>query len=275
MVGHAGQNHDEVTEMKPILLILLAFLLSVRAPVRADEPPKTPKRVGEVRGCLQFKSRKMNFKGIDVGVEPDTRKYIAGDPDSPQRAIWTFEQLPKSLAAAPGDVVSVKLTCSHFYLTTPVGQGAQVVIRVVSHTCPQVPPLQQKGEWQWLLKNGDVKGKTLQEQYRDDVAAYRANKIDPQAAKPDSEGWKAANALAEKYGYYEVRVPKVLDLVQTSIDLPAGVFRNALKNDPTVGADGKPEWPLVSIYVKCESKGLLLGVNETDLHIVEKALPKK
>jgi hypothetical protein len=157
---------------------------------------------------------------------------------------------------------------------------------VVSHTCPQVSPnLQQKGEWQWLPKTGAAKGKTLQEQYRDDVAAYRAKKIDPQAAEPDSEGWKAANALAEKYGYYEVRLPKVLELVVTRIDLPAGVFRNALKNAPGVGADGKPEQlarsraeevrSLISIYVKCETEGLLLGVNETDLYIAEKVTPKK
>jgi hypothetical protein len=257
-------------------LILLSFFLLEHASVWADEPPKTPKEVGEVRGHLQFKSRKADFEGIDVGDERDMRKYIAGHPDSPQRAIWTFEKLPKSVATAPGDVVPVKLTCSHFHLTKPVGQGAQVVVRVVSHNCPQVPPdLQQKGEWQWVTKNGEAKGKTLQEQYRDDVAAYRAKKIDPQAAKPDGEGWKAANALAEKYGFYETRVPKVLDVVETSIDLPAGVFRNALKNDPGVGADGKPERPLVSIYVKCETDGLLLGMNGTDLYLAENVAPKK
>jgi hypothetical protein len=265
--------------MKPTLLILLAFLLSAQAPVRADDPPKTPDGTGEVRGHLKFKSlknRKTEFEGIDVGVEGDTRKYIGGAPGSPQRAIWEFEKLPKSLTTATGDVVQLKLTCSHFYLTKPVGRAAQVVIRVVSHTCPQVQPdLQQKGEWQWVPRKVEANGKTLHEQYLDDVAAYRDKKIDLQAAKPDDEAWKAASALAEKYGYYEVRVPKFLDLVETSIDLPAGGFRNSLKNDREVGADGKPVRPLVSIYVKCETEGLLLGVKETDLYITEKVPPKK
>lgn len=251
----------------PLGLLILLPLWAVRA----DEP-EAPKGDAAVRGRLEFKSRRAAFDGTDVGQAGNPRKYIAGDPDSPHRAIWHFEKLPKGVAAPPGDVVPAKLTCSHFHLVKAAAPGARVVVRAVSHTCPQVPPdMQQKGEWQWVGKNS--KGKSLKDQYQDDVAAYRAKKIDP--AKPDADGWKAANALAEKYGYYETRLTAVLDLVEADIDLPAGLFRNALKNDAEVGADGKPKRPMVSIYLHCETPGLLLGMREADLRLVEKVAPKK
>ena len=39
-------------------------------------------------------SRKAEFEGTNVGREFDYRKYIAGHPDSPQRAIWHFTTIP-------------------------------------------------------------------------------------------------------------------------------------------------------------------------------------
>jgi hypothetical protein len=248
--------------MKTTLPVLLAFLLLGFA--RADEL-KEPK---VVNGQLEFKSRRAAFDGIDVGLVGDTRKYIAGEPDSPQRAIWHFEKFPKSLTMAQGDIVSTKLRCSQFHLVKAVAPGAGIVVRVVSHTCPQVPPdLQQKGEWQWAGKDA----KALKEQYEKELAAYQARKIDP--ARADMEGWKATNALAEKYGYYEIRLPNVLDLVKTDIDLPAGLFRNALKKDREVGADRKPKRALVSVYVKCDTPGLLVGMEEGDCYFIEKVAP--
>jgi hypothetical protein len=265
--------------MAAVLLSLLApgFIPAQLSTVRADEPPNAPKEAGEVRvrGQLQFKSRKVDFDGTSVGREGDPRRYIAGHPDSPQRGIWQFETLPKSLTTAPGDVVKARFKCSHFVLQD-VGTEAQVVIRVVTHTRPQAPPdRQQKGEWQWADNTVGPKGRTPREQYQDDVAAYRARMIDPADAEPGTEGWKAANELAEKYGYYEVRLPKVFDLQETTFDLPAGLFRNATKNAPKAGPDGTRKRPLVSVYVGCETAGLLLGMCETDLYLVERTAAKR
>lgn len=253
-------DYNEVpVPMKTTLLASLAFLLTALSNVRADDPKDSKK---EVRGRLEFKSRRA-FDGIDIGQEGNALRYITGDPDSPQRAIWSFENIPKGMMTASGDFVAAKFKCSHFSLVKQALPGAQILVRVVSHTCPQQPPdVRQKGEWQWVGK------KILLDQYQDDVASYRAKKIDPE--KPNEEGWKAANALAEKYGYYETRLPIVFDQVETDIAIPTGLFRNALKHDPEVGTDGKPKRPLVSIYVKCETCGLLLGMMETDLHLVEK-----
>ncbi len=259
-------------------LLSSGFILSPLSNVRADDPPKSDKASGDVRvsGQLQFKSRKVDFEGTNVGQENDPRKYIAGHPDSPQRAIWNFDKVPKSLTSAPGDVVPVKLTCTTFPLTKQAGPSAQVLIRAVSHNCPQAPPTQQqKGEWQWADNTVGPNGKVPGDQYEQDLVGYRDKKIHPESARPDAEDWKAANALAEKYGYYEVRLPKVLDLVETNIDLPSGLFRNALKNDPELGADGKPKRARVSIYVKCKTTNLLIGMAEPDLYLVEKTGAKK
>jgi hypothetical protein len=259
-------------------LLASGFLLPQNSFAQGEEPPKAQKESADVqvRGKLQFMSRKVDFDGTDVGKEFDKRKYIAGHPDSPQRGIWSFDMLPRSMMSAPDDVVPARLTCSIFHLTNNGGPGVQVVIRAVSHNCPQTPPnLQQKGEWQWVSNLVDAREKTLKNKYEDDVAAYRAKKIDPGEAKPGTEGWKAANELAEKYGYYEFRIKNVIDSAETSIDLPAGLFRNAMKNSPETDANGKPKVSPVSILVKCESSGVMLGMAESDLHLVEKIAAKK
>jgi hypothetical protein len=257
--------------------LLCGFLVFALSGTRADDPPKAPKesKDGPILGRLHFKSRTPNFQATDVGREFDKRKYIAGHPDSPQRAIWNFDELPRWTTSASGDVVPAKLKCSlYFLLKGP--PTVKVVVCVVSHTCPQVPPdKNQRGEWQWVRDDNREKGKKLRDQYQDEVTTYRTKKADPQDAKPGTDGWKTANALAEKYGYYECRLPKVADLVETSIEIPAGLFRNALKNDPELGADGKPKRPRVSVYVKCETAGVMLGVAEADLYLVEKKPAKK
>lgn len=258
-------------------LLTSGFLLPQNSFAQGEETPKAQKESadGQVRGKLRFMSRKVNFDGINVGNEFDKRKYITGHPDSPQRGIWSFDTLPRSMMSAPEDVVPAKLTCSLYHLTNNGVPGAQIVIRAVSHNCPQKPPnLPQKGEWQWVNDKVDAKGKTPKDQYQDDVAAYQAKKIDPETAKPGTEGWKAANELAEKYGYYEFRIRNVIEGAETSIELPAGLFRNALKNNPETDANGKPV-PPVSILVKCETVGTLLGMAEPDLHLVERIAAKK
>jgi hypothetical protein len=218
-------------------------------------------------------SRKADFEASDVGRENEPRKYIAGHPDSPQRGVWNFDALPRSLMSAPGDVVAAKLSFSTFRLAGEA-PDVQIAIRAVSHTCPQKPPdLQSKGDWQWAGK--EVEGKTPKDKYEDEVASYRAKKIDPASAKPGTDGWKAANELAEKFGFYECRIKKGFNIEEATIEIPAGLIRNALKNDPETDANGKPKRPLLSIFVKCESSGVMLGLAEPDLYLVEKIAYKK
>jgi len=248
-------------EVVKVSLMISSVLFLVHCTLGAPVPPDSPE---EIRGKLHFKSRKADFEGTNVGQEVDERLYIAGSRMSPQRAIWTFDKVPKGFMTAKGDTVQVKLKCSHFALTNQDGSGALLVIRAVSHTCPQVPPNpQQQGEWQWV--NSDK-----QKQFHAEMRDYRAKKIDPKGPQPGPEDWKAANALAEKFGFWEVEIPKVPELKDVGVNLPAGLFRNALKNPQKDGADGKPERPLVSVYMKCETTGLMIGVMESDMSLVAK-----
>lgn len=256
-----------------LFLAALIALVSVGQGTRADEP--APKKPAEERidGALQFQSRAAAFTGTDVGRAGNVRKYISGHPNSTERAVWGFDALPQGVKSAPDDVVPAKLTCAILYVKkTP--PGVQVTVRVVSHTCPQVPD-QLRAEWQWAGDKVDAQKKTPKEQYDEEVAAYRAKKVDPGAEKPDAASWKAANELAEKYGYYEVTVPKVFDFDEATIDLPAGLFRNALKHKPEAHANGTPKRPLVSVYVRCETIGVLIGMADADLYLTPKPAPKR
>lgn len=248
-----------------LLILTSALLLSPLSATRAA-PTKAPKEAGEISGNLEFKSWDPKFVGTDVGRGNNVRKFIAGSSDSSQRVVSEFEKLPKSLTTAPGDVVPMKLKCEHFWLSAGAVSNAKIVIRVVSHTCPQVSPNQkQKGEWQWAGK--DEKGNPLKEQYEKAVAAFRAKNIDPN--KSDEAGWKAANELADKFGFYETSLTDLVDLKETDINLPAGLFRNALKNAPELDAAGKPKRPLVTVYVKCETPQMMIGMMKGDVWIIK------
>jgi hypothetical protein len=60
--------------------------------------------------------------------------------------------------------------------------------------------------------------------------------------------------------------------VFADIDLPAGVVRSAMKSPD---AEGKPKRPRLSLYVKCETEGLLLGMSGPDLKLVDPRVPKQ
>ena len=253
--------------------ILVALTVGFFVPTSiapGQEPPKKPAGAadGRVVGKLQFKSRKKDFEGIDVGIQDHPRRYIMGHPASSQRGIWEFAAITRGLASAPNDVVQARFTFSTFRISK-VSTVAEVVVRAVSHTCPQIPPtgVEQRGEWQWADTTVDARGKTPKELYQAEVEAYRAKSTDAGAAKPGTDGWKAVNDLAEKYGYYEVRFKRGFEVEETRVDLPAGLFRNALKTAPRPGTAGKPATSLVSIYVKSESPDVLLGMVEDDVYL--------
>ena len=62
-----------------------------------------------------------------------------------------------------------------------------------------------------------------------------------------------------------------------SIEIPAGLFRNALQGDPGAVKDPRTgaevPFPRVSVYVKCETPGQLLGMAEPDLYLLEYEQP--
>jgi ABC-type transport system involved in multi-copper enzyme maturation permease subunit len=247
--------------------VCLLFMNTSKFDPKAEE--ETAKARVPVRGKLSFQSRKLDFEGTNVGREFEYRKYIHGHPDSPQRAIWKFYDVPVDLTKAEGDAVPVEFTFDIFRLVKmESGKNVLVTVRVCSYKCPQKPPAPHEtntGEWTW--------GNPEQfKEYRAEADAARAANKNPDTARPGTEAWKEANRLAEKYGYYELRNREIQNHAVIGVHLPAGVFRNAREGDPVMekGKDGKEERaPRVRLYVKCESPGQLLGMAEPDLYVLE------
>lgn len=92
--------------------------------------------------------------------------------------------------------------------------------------------------------------------------------VNVEAIRPDSPNWPVANAVAEEFGFYEIRGMDVYDYAVMSVDVPAGLLRGAAQGDPGKDDKGNTK-PRFSVYVKCESGGQLLGMAEPDLYILE------
>lgn len=231
-----------------------------------------------VRGKLEFGSleaqyrrEKREFTGENVGREFDYRRYIAGHPYSAHRAIWHFERLPASLARVPGDRVPVEFTFDIYRMTKgEQNRGVSVTFRFVTHQALQRPPRPNEGgEWHW-------RNEQREQEYQKAVEQLRARGINPDGAVPGSTAWEEVNKLAEQFGFFEIRGKEVFDFVVMGVEIPAGLIRNALHGEPPrlKGKDGQERpAPRLSVYVKCESPGQMLGMAEPDLYLLEYEQP--
>jgi hypothetical protein len=242
------------------------------------------------RGKMEFRSivaqdrtEKKEFTGTNVGREFDYRRYITGSANSPQRIIWKFASVPADLAAPEDDKVAVEFTFDIFRMTKGVqNKGAGVTFQFVTHNVAlQQPKLDQvspdrdvRTEWKWVAADRYAK-------YMDKVKEYidrGINPLDqtrarpPAPGKPPSPEWEAVNKLAEEFGYYELRNKEVFDYQVMSIEIPAGLIRNALASDPGTDRAGNP-LPRLSVYVKCEDDGQMLGAAEPDLYLLRAEMP--
>lgn len=260
--------------------VSLVLLTNTQISERARE--ETYKARVPVRGKIDFKSvlaqfrtEKVDFSGTNVGREFDYRKYISGHPDSPQRAIWHFPTVPSGLARAEGDRVPVEFTFDIFKMTKgEQNKGVQVSFRFVTHNARQDQP-DKAVAWPW-------KDKQRQEQYEAAKKKYEDGGVNLQKPRPGTDpatraSWEAANKLAEEFGVFEYAGKEVFDYQVMGIDVPAGLFRNALQGTPATEKDPNTgvvtTIPRVSVYVKCESPGQLLGMAEPDLYLLEYEQP--
>ncbi len=126
------------------------------------------------------------------------------------------------------------------------------------------------GEWHW-------QNEEREKEYEREVKELQDKGINPIGATPGSEAWREANQLAEKYGFFEIRNKEVFDYAVMGVEIPAGLFRNAIQGDPGTVDDKKDGTkkpaPRLSIYVKCESGGQMLGMAEPDLYLLEYEQP--
>jgi ABC-type transport system involved in multi-copper enzyme maturation permease subunit len=184
----------------------------------------------------------------NVGYVWDYRQYITGAV-SDEEAIWTFPWLPTHLGNRK-DTVRCEFTFDIFRTT----KGEE-----------------NKGVFcTFILENYK-----WQPQRIDDYARDRTQMLEnPDPAieeRAQQEKWPAekrmavlANALAEKYGYYEINSKEVVDFHTLAVDLPAGLFK-ALNEWSSLKGQRPP--PL-RITVRCESPTQYLGVAKHDLYLL-------
>ncbi len=231
------------------------------------------------RGKLEFKSivaaerlDKTEFTGTNVGREFDYRRYIAGADISPQRAIWKFATVPTELTRARDDRVPVEFTFDIYKMTKgEQDKGAITKFQFVTHNAPlKQPAVKNEHEWLWLSKEREDQYKARVKEFKD----QGLDVLNPAVAHPRNKAvWDAVNKLTEEFGYYEIGGKEVFDYQVMSVEIPAGLFRNALKNEPGKDKDNVTPLPRFSIYVKCESEGQLLGAAEPDLYLLQNQMP--
>jgi len=252
-----------------VLMTVVGWLFLWTAGVDEKAAEETYKARVPVRGGLKFQSRKTDFEGTNVGREFDYRRYVAGDPSSPQRAIWTFNSIPSGLTAGR-DYVPCEFTFDIFRMTKGVeNRGVDLIIRVTTWQNIQLPPTEPRdGSWKW--ENPDKEAE-YQEEAKAKLRKLRGlgatDDVNPATvfrfAEPGSPEWDVLNELTEKYGFYEIVGKEIFDYHPESVNIPVGIFKNASSGFKT------NDLPAVSIAVKCQTGGQMLGVAEGDLYLLE------
>src|SRR5207253_1852225 len=72
------------------------------------------------------------------------------------------------------------------------------------------------------------------------------------------------NDLSEEFGYYELHGKTVFNYHTLHVDIPAGLIRNALKKP---GEEEGQDAPLLTVRVRCGSKGQMLGMARYSLYL--------
>jgi ABC-type transport system involved in multi-copper enzyme maturation permease subunit len=183
----------------------------------------------------------------NVGYEWDYRQYITGAA-ADEDATWTFPRLPRGLAQSD-EPVRCEFTFDIFRTTK--GEENRGIF------CT------------FIFKNAQWDDKRL-DQYQQERDRLLSEEPDPGlVAQARKEQWSndkllavRHNALAEKYGYYEIPSKEVVDFHTLYVDVPAGMFKSAAR-----AADAPPRADL-QVLVRCESATQYLGVAKHDLYLL-------
>lgn len=195
------------------------------------------------------------FKGVDIGREDTYRKYIAGHPTSPHRAVWNFPSLPTRFEQS--DSVPLEFAFD-IYRTTKgeEGTGVQVTFEVVTQSWNPGKKIDDS-----LSPGSEI---SMQDAYDRDAKGLTN-------VTPGSPNWVKVNALAERYGRYVYQNWQIFDYHTSRIAVPGGLFRNAStlpeSASSTQGPGGSSR--RVQVRVKCETPSQFVGVARYDLYFVE------
>ncbi len=217
----------------------LAFVLRT---VDARDAKDSFKARDPLYGTLAFENTENENKGTNVGKEWEYRSYITAPTggQKPMTAIWSFPAVPKDVADR--EFVTCEFNFS-LYRTQTVSPGDK----------------QNKGlRCRFIFQTRNfVDSKLTIDKFKELKAeALKANN----GARPDQV---VEQEVIEKYGFYEVPSMEIIENRTMGINVPAALFRNALKD----ASASQPN--AIQVQVQCNSVAQYVGVARYDLYLRE------
>jgi ABC-type transport system involved in multi-copper enzyme maturation permease subunit len=244
--------------------VSLVYVLRGIDPEAADESLKARE---PLYGQLHFENTGDKEKGTNVGREWDYRSYISAPmPNSnqePQFAVWDFSGVPSRLADR--EIVRCEFAFD-IYRTTKghENKGVSCVFEFQTENFNKNEKDNYNADRsRWMNKENRFSAKDVD----DWMAGYRTRlsgrpkppsaadiesfvekkraRLTAEPEKGNSSQYRLSNAaidneLAEDYGYYIEPAKNITDYHTMFLDVPAGLFRNALEapsgSNPTVQA---------------------------------------
>jgi ABC-type transport system involved in multi-copper enzyme maturation permease subunit len=224
--------------MTVVLLVMTAVsLLYILRGINPDAAAESLKARQPLYGDLRFENTTSEKKGINVGREWGYLGYISGKmPGQPQEyAVWGLPAPSQSVASRP----TVRCEFSFdIYRTTKGYEGQGVSCGFAFQT--------------WRFD-------------RNKTEEYRERRKEERSKRAGRTDMDIDNELAEKYGYFEVQSKEIVDFHTQYIDLPGGLFRNALGSDDS--RKRPTDQPPVLVRVKCNSMTQYVGMAKYSLYL--------
>jgi ABC-type transport system involved in multi-copper enzyme maturation permease subunit len=235
--------------MTAALVVVNGFaLLYVLRNINPEAAQESLKAREPLYGSLSFQGTKEKDKGENVGREWDYRTYIQGKPrnsaDPTQYAVWSFDAVPDVLQKQPHTRLEFALDIYRTHKGVE-GQGIFCTFYVES--------------WRF-----DADNPARMKEYnkrKEQLVAENAPDV------PDK--------LGEEFGFFEFPSMEVKDYHTQSIQVPAGVFKNAARpasKDDEVRQEElkrRREWPVapLRVRVRCDSPAQFIGMAKPDLFL--------
>lgn len=227
----------------------LALAVIVMSRVDPEARAESMKARDPVYGDLQFLGPTKNYQGDSVGREWEYRRYVAGGPASPFRAVWAYYD--RDLSSGLADLPYVKCEFSFDIFRTHKGKENEAVyctFFVIAH--------QAVRDQETLVKN-----------YREKVRGLSAKaRPDPDATDVERRDWKTLEEIAGSLGYFEFNAVPIADYHTQSIPIPASLVAKAMADSPPT--QGGRAAPRLMIAVRCDSPSQYIGVAKPDLYLL-------
>jgi hypothetical protein len=216
----------------------------------------------KITDAYSNQERGASMKPDNVGREWNYHKYIPGEDPNREKtfpyAVWTLSDVPGSLAGRK------KVRCEFkfdIYRTTKGQENRGVFCSFFFHTRNCDPASNTAKAYRDarppLMERGQLTADEVDRLFGNRVTAEEKTRLTQERMSPED----AENFLTEKFGFYEIQSKSVADYHTMEVDVPAGLFRNALT--------GPSDVPPLTVRVRCESPSQLIGMARYDLYFRE------